>query len=138
MFAVQAEVCGNITGNVSDQISITFYSSEQPALKTMSKLDSIETVGTHTPDTNTEFITSIGLLATALMVCVVVFIIVISVILIRSKAKIEAALQQSASQGETINMEPMYEDITGSLSSSSAISTQDNVAYGHSQIATAR
>jgi flagellar biosynthesis/type III secretory pathway M-ring protein FliF/YscJ len=82
---------------------------------------------------NTEYIISTGLLATALMVCVVVFIIVTSVILIRSKAKIKAALQQSASPGETMNMEPMYEDITRSLPSASDLNTQVNVAYGHTQ-----
>jgi hypothetical protein len=37
-----------------------------------------------------------------------------------------------------MNMEPMYEDITGPLPSQSAITTQDNVAYGHTQAATAR
>jgi hypothetical protein len=63
----------------------------------------------------------------------VVFIIVTSVILIRSKAKIEAALQQSASQGETTGVEPVYEYITGPLPSERAIHVhvQDNVAYGH-------
>ena len=81
--------------------------------------------------TNTEYVISIGLLATVLMVCIVVFIIVTSIILIKSKAKIEAALQQSASPGESIHVEPMYEDITGTVPSESAINTQDNVAYGH-------
>ena len=152
-------VCGNITGNVSDPITITFYASEPPAPTPISNLsstdnvgsynlnptenlnpivnqethnlDSTKTAGTHSLGTIMEYIISIGLLATALMVCVVVFIIVISIILIRSKAKIEAALQQSASLGETIHVEPMYEDITGPLPSESAIDTQDNVAYGH-------
>jgi flagellar biosynthesis/type III secretory pathway M-ring protein FliF/YscJ len=165
IFAVQVVVCGNITGNVSDPISIPVYASEQPAPSSLSprdnpvsynldptktvtsylienqgthNLESTETVGMHSQGINTEFVTSIGLLATALMVCVVVFIIVTSIILIRSKAKIKAALQQSASQGETMNMEPMYEDITAPLPSASAITTQDNVAYGHAQATTAR
>ena len=90
--------------------------------------------------TNTEYVISIGLLATVLMVSIVVFVIVTSIILIRSKAKIEAAVQQSASQGEVIHVEPMYEDITRPIPSESAINTQDNVAYGHghTQMTTAR
>jgi hypothetical protein len=119
--------------------NLTLLSIEN--LETHYNLDySTETVGTHIPGTNTEFVTSIGLLATALMVCVVVFIIVTSVILIRSKAKIKAALQQSASQGETTGVEPVYEYITGSLPSEleSDMNTKDNVAYGHTQAITRR
>jgi hypothetical protein len=163
-FAVQTVVCGNITGNVSDPISITFYASEPPPptpsnvsqtdnpgshnldptenmmypIKNqgMHNLNSTETVRMHSLGTNTEYIISIGLLATAMMVCVVVFIIVTCIILIRNKAKIEAALQQSASQGETINMEPMYEYINGPLPSESDMNTQVNVAYGESDVNT--
>jgi flagellar biosynthesis/type III secretory pathway M-ring protein FliF/YscJ len=108
---------------------IDFLSPESQNVTEYTSLYPIENQGTR----NTEYIISTGLLATALMVCVVVFIIVTSVILIRSKAKIKAALQQSASQGETINMEPMYEDITRSLPSASDLNTQVNVAYGHTQ-----
>ena len=103
-------------------------------------LDSTETRRMDSWGTNTEYVISIGLLATVLMVSIVVFIIVTSIILVRSKAKIEAALQKSASTGETIYVEPMYEDVTGPLPSESAIHTQDNVAYGHghTQMITAR
>ena len=90
----------------------------------------------HSLGTSIEYITSIGLLATALMVCMAIFIIVITIIVKKSNAKLEAALQQSASQEETIHVEPMYEDITGPLPSESAINTQDNVAYGHGHIQT--
>jgi hypothetical protein len=162
-FAVQTVVCGNIVGNASDPINITLYVSEPPAT-TRSPIDNPNldtsyapsttnfsptdnpeshnldpTESMHTPGTNTEHIyTFIGLLATALMVCVVVFIIVTSVILIRSKAKIKTALQQSASPGETTGVEPVYEYITGSLPSESDMNTKDNVAYGHTQATTAR
>jgi hypothetical protein len=78
--------------------------------KENTSLYSIENQGTR----NTEYILSIGLLATALMVCVVVFIIVTSVILIRSKAKIKAALQQSASPGETTVMNLTTPAVTSS------------------------
>ena len=33
-------------------------------------------------------------------------------------------------------MESIYEDVTGSTPSVSAINTQDNVAYGHTQTST--
>jgi hypothetical protein len=132
-FAVQAVVCGNITGSASDPISIHLERSA-PTSSTMSTLDSMETVRTHTPGTNTEYVyTSTGLLATALMVCVVVFIIVTCIILIRSKAKIKAALQQSE---ETTCVEPVYEYITRSLPSESDVNTQVNVAYGESDVNT--
>ena len=114
--------------NCSINKKLTFYPTE---IQESHSLDSTETRGMDSLGTNTEYVISIGLLATALMVCIVIFIIVTSIILIRSKAKIEAALQQSASPGETIHLEPMYEDITGPLPSESVINTQDNVAYGH-------
>ena len=114
--------------NCSINKKLTFYPTE---IQEAYSLDSTETRGMDSLGTNTEYVISIGLLATALMVCIVVFIIVTSIILIKSKAKLEAALQQSASQGESIHVEPMYEDITGPLPSESVINTQDNVAYGH-------
>ena len=123
--------------NVKPSETMSFYPIETQGTH---GLDSTMTRDTHSLSTNTEYIISTGLLATVLIVCIVVFIIVISIILIRSKAKIEATLQQSASPGETIHVEPMYEDITGPLPSESAINTQDNVAYGHghTQMTTAR
>ena len=114
--------------NMKPTETMSFYSIETQGTH---GLDSTETRGMDSWGTNTEYVISIGLLATALMVCIVVFIIVISIILIRSKAKLEAAVQQSASPGETIHVEPIYEDITGPLPSESAIDIQDNVAYGH-------
>ena len=154
-FAVQTVVCGYINGGASDPISITFDASEQPTptlLSNYSPTDNpesysvdptentnlyptenqgtynLETVNMNSLNINIDYIISIGLLATALMVCVVMFI---TIIVIKSKVKSEAALQQSASPGETIHVEPMYEDITGTLPLESAIDTQDNVAYGH-------
>ena len=64
-----------------------------------------------------------------------VFIIVIVIILGRSKAKIKAASQLSNRAEETMHVhdEPVYEDITGQLPSVSVINTQDNAAYGLSR-----
>ena len=123
--------------NVKPTETMSFYPTE---IQGTHGLDSTETRDTDSWGTNTEYVISLGLLATALIVCIVVFKIIIYIILIRSKAKIEATLQQSASPGESIHVEPMYEDITGPLPSESAINTQDNVAYGHghAQITTAR
>ena len=120
---------------VTETLSLSLYPIETQGTHI---LDSTETRGMDSLGTNTKYVyvISIGLLATALMVCIVVFIIVTSIILIRSKAKLEAALQQSASQGETIHVEPMYEDITRPLPSESVINTQDNVAYGYGHVQT--
>ena len=125
--------------NLDPTENMSLYTTEKQGIDNLDST-ATETVGMHSSDTDTRYKTSIGLLATALMVCVVIFIIVISIILIRSKAKLEAALQQSVSPGETIHEEPMYEDITGPMPSESAINTQDNVAYGHghTQTTTAR
>ena len=83
------------------------------------------------------YIASISSLATALIIGIVVFVIVIVVIL-RSKAKIKATLELQLVQlpntaERSIHTESMYEDVTGPLTSVSAINTQDNVAYGHTK-----
>ena len=79
---------------------------------------------------------SISSLATALIVSTVVFITVIVIILIRSKAKIKAAREQSNRTEGTTPDEPMYEDVTEPLSIIRAINTHANVAYGHAQTIT--
>ena len=93
-----------------------------------------EILGIHNSDTNrayTIFISSSSL-ATALIVSVAVSITVIVIILQRSKARIKALeLQLTNTTGRSIHMEPMYEDVTGPVTSVSVINTQDNVAYGH-------
>ena len=77
---------------------------------------------------------TISTLATALIVCVVVFITVTAIILTRSKAKIKTLEVQLINRVErSTHMESTYEDVTVHLSSVSAINTQDNVAYGHKQ-----
>ena len=117
-FAVQTLVCGNIAGNMSDTISIYLYRASTFVLGTTTVYTSIA---------------SISSLATALIISVVVSITVILIILMRSKAKIKAAIEvQPANRAE--RTEPMYEAVTGPLPSVSAINTQDNVAYGHTQI----
>ena len=142
-FALQTSTCGNITGNVSDPVSITFYATDTIRVSTAISCptenhgthnsDTTETVGMHNLDTNTAVYTvSIGSLATALIVSIMVFIIVTLIILRRSKTKIKAASQLSNRAEETMHVhdEPVYEDITGQLSSVSVINTQDNTAYG--------
>ena len=79
-------------------------------------------------------IISFSSLAVALTASVVASVTVIAVILVRSRAKIKA-LELQLTNSST-DMEPMYEEATGPLPSASAISTQDNVAYGHTQILT--
>ena len=117
-FAVQTVVCGNMTGNISDPVIVN--------------------TGTST-DITEVYIVSISFLAAALVVIVVISVIVIVVILIRSKAKNTALeLQLSNRAGRSItHMESMYEDVTGPLPPVSTISTQDNVAYGHTKSSTA-
>ena len=82
-------------------------------------------------DTNTVYLISITSLAIALILSIVVSTTLIG-ILIRSKAKIKAALQLQLTN-RSIRMESMYEDVTGPSPSVSAINTQDNVAYGHTK-----
>ena len=105
-------VCGYITGNISDPIKV----NKDICFAT---------------DTNTVYLISITSLAIALILSIVVSTTVIG-ILIRSKAKIKAALQLQLTN-RSIHMESMYEDITGPSPSVSAINTQDNVAYGHTK-----
>ena len=117
-FAVQTVVCGNITGNISDPVIVN--------------------TGIST-DITEVYIVSISSLATALVVNVVISLIVIVIILRRSKANNTVLeLQLSNRAGKSItHMESMYEDITDPLPPVSTISTQDNVAYGHTKSSTA-
>ena len=98
-FAVQTVVCENITGNFSTHINTNtgiLFSTE----------------------TNNVYIASIGSLTTALIVSITALSTVIVVILARSKAKIEAALDLQATNrtGRSIQMESMYEDPLPSVS----------------------
>ena len=147
-FALQTPVCGNITDNESDPVSITFYATEQTRApigiihptdnEVIHNSDTTEMLGNHNSDTNIVYMISTSSLATALIVSTVVFITVIVIILIRSKAKIKAAREQSnRPEGTThAHNEPMYEDVTGLLPSVNVIDTQANVAYGHAQTIT--
>ena len=116
-FAIQTVVCGNIIGNnISNSVRIILYGAS-----------------TFVWSTTTAYIASISSLATTLIISVVVFITVIVIILIKSKAKFKAASDlQLTNRAE--RTEPMYEDVKRSLPSVGAINTQDNVAYGHTQI----
>ena len=117
-FAIQTVVCGNITGNISDPVTVN--------------------TGIST-DITEVYIVSISSLATALVISVVISIIVIVIILRRSKAKNTALeLQLSNRAGRSItHMESTYEGVTGPLQPTSTISTQDNVAYGYTKTSTA-
>ena len=107
-------VCRNITGNGSDPINIIFNAKEQTG--PTDNQHTTENLRMHNSDTNTAYIISISSLATALTVCVVVFIAVIAVIS-RSKSKTQR------SDG-SIHDEPMYEDVTGPSPSVRTINTQ--------------
>ena len=127
-FAVQAVSCGNIAGNISKLIQIASIDGLQPMENhgTHSS-DVIET--THTPNaaTSIAYIISISFLATALITSTMMFVTAI-VYFRRSKAKINTAL--TSAEGVK-HSEPMYEDVTGPVSSDSVVNTLDNVAYGH-------
>ena len=115
IFAVQTVVCGNISGNFSSPININVYPT-----------DIITAVY---PTDITVYIATISSLATFSVVSIAALLAVI-VILIRSKAKIKAALDQQATDTgvRSTQMESVYED---RLPSVSRINTQDNIAYGH-------
>ena len=129
-FAVQAVFCGNITGNLSDPISVTVYAPEEITVNT-SILYPTEAFGVQTSDIHTVY--TISFLGTALIVSVVASIILIIIILTRYKARIKVLELQLTDVTGSTHMEPMYEDVTSPLPSVSVINTQDNVAYGHMQ-----
>ena len=110
--AIQTVICGNITGNSISINKHIFYPR----------------------DTNTAYIASISSLATFYVVSMSALLIVI-VILMRSKAKIKAALDLQASTRAVSSpqMESMYEEPIPSVS---AIKTRDNIVYGHTKTTT--
>ena len=114
--------CPSIAGNISNPIQVNtdiLYPTENLS----------------TEDTNIGYTISIGSLATALIVSVVIFITVIAVTLIRSKTKIKAAhdLQLTNRIESSTIMESVYEEVIGLSPSASSINTQKNVAYGHAK-----
>ena len=132
-FAVQTVACGNITGQLSNTIKISILS---PTVQTESDNNNIILLGMDNPDTSRVCIISISVLAAALIVSVVVSITVIVIIIARRKAaKTQAGLDlQLANRAEKDrDTDSTYEDVTGPLPSASTISTQDNIAYHHTQ-----
>jgi hypothetical protein len=139
--AVQTVVCGNITGNISDPVSITLYTTESTARTQTDSLhptesqathnsSTTETMGINNSATSQVYIISFSCLATALFVGAVASLIVIAIYFKRSKAKTRAVSVQS----NRAHNEPEYENVSLSpLPSVSAINTQDNVAYGHTR-----
>ena len=114
LFAIQAVVCENITGNTSDPIHI--YSKNL----------------IFESGTDTAYIASIIFLASAVIICIAVFITVIIIVSKRNIAKIIHLANRTE-----IRTDSVYEDVTDPLKVPpvrlSAINTQDNVAYGHAQ-----
>ena len=102
-------VGGSIIGNTSDPLVVSTASAARTCIIPTSSL------------------------AAALVLVVMISITVVVITSVRSKAKIKATLEQPNVAERTIHMDPMYEDVTGPLSSASAIDTKDNVAYGHKQ-----
>ena len=138
-------VCGNITGNVSDPITIIFYATESTQMGTLHPMDNQVTnssditqiVGVHSSATNTVYIISFTSLATALIVGAVLSITVVAIILLkRNQVKTLAVLIHSNREEGTTHDEPMSENVIGPLPSVSTINTQDNVAYGHKRTST--
>ena len=112
-FAIQTVICGNITGNFSNSISIN----------------------THIFYPNTAYVASITFLATFSVISISALLIVIVIISMRSRIKIKAALDsQGTNRAESsTQMESMYEEPIPSVS---AIKTRDNIAYGHTKTTT--
>ena len=103
-----------------------------------------ENQGTNNPnitDTCTEVVhgltvytASISSLATALIVSTVISTTAIAIILKRSKAKIKAATESSSRAEGTTQMESVYEEVTGPVST---IDIHDNIAYSFTKTSTA-
>ena len=141
-------VCGNIAGNISDPLRITFYSTESTVGTPNDSLHSIENQGTHnlsttetiginSSATSQVYIISFSCLATVFFVGAVASLTVIATFLKRSKVKIRTASVQSNRAEEITHNEPVYGNVTPSpLPSVSAINTQDNVAYGNTRTST--
>ena len=141
-------VCGNITGNISDPLHITFYTTESTVRTPTNSLHSTEKQGTHNSSTTETmeinnsatsqvYIISFSCLATALLVGALASLTVMAAFLKRSKAKIRAMSIQSNRAEESTHNAPAYENIMLSPSPSvSAINTLDNVAYGHTRTST--
>ena len=143
-FAIQTVVCGNITGNISDPITIDFCPTKSTLQTPTNILSPTENLGIQTSDTTeiigmqnldkdtAVYIISILSLAAALIATVVVFIPVLVVILKRSKPCKTTALFVQSNRAECTKYdEPIYENITDPLPFVSVIHTQDNVAYDH-------
>ena len=136
-------VCGNITGNISNPIRITFYATE-PVRESTDIPHPTENQGINNPnitDTCTEvvhsstvYMASISSLATALILSIVISTTVIAMILKRSKAKIKAVIESSSRAEGTTQMESVYEEVIGPIS---AIDTHDNIAYSLTETSTA-
>ena len=146
-FAIQTVVCGTITGNISDPISITFYATEPPVRTLMGSLHPTENQGTHdlstvktmginNSATSKVYIISFSSLATALVVGAVVLSIVVIAILKRNKAKTTAVFIPSNRAEGTSHDEPVYKNVPVPLPSVSIVNTQDNVAYGCTRTST--
>ena len=116
-FAIQTVLCETLIGNKSDPVIVT----------TTRLLDRINV----DMSTNTAYLATISSLVVALITSAVVFTTAIVIILQRNKTKIKE-LQPTHREASSSHMESLYED---PLPSVSAISTKENVAYGHAKTA---
>ena len=147
-FAVQTVVCGSITGNISDPINITLYTTESTVRTPTGSLhptenqgtcnsNTTESMGMNNSATSQVYIIFFSCIATALFAGVVASATVIVIFLKRSKAKIRAVYVQSNRAERTTYNEPAYGNVIPSpLPSVSAINTHDNVAYGCAKTST--
>ena len=119
IFAIQTVLCGTLIGNESDPVIVHTETSQERINVDMS--------------INTAYLATISSLVVAMITSVVIFTTAIVIILQRSKAKIKE-LQPPHREESSTHMEAMYED---PLPSVSAISTKENVAYGHAKTSTA-
>ena len=120
-FAVQTVLCESVMGNVSDTFRVYGHTTMPQERNNMDIC------------TNTAYLATISSLVVALITSVVVLVTAIIIILQRSKAKIKE-LQTPHREASSAHMEAMYED---PLPSVTAISTKENVAYGHAKTSTA-
>ena len=143
ILAAQTIACGNIIGNISDPVRIIFRANglirtpkdnQHPAENRSTQTsDSIVTVSMCNSDTNTvTYVIPISFLMTALIVSIVVSLTLI-VIILRSKAKINAALESLIRTEETTQTMNQRMKMSLEFHFQIVLNTQDNVAYHQTQ-----
>ena len=123
-FAVQTVVREDVTGKMSDSISIVVKNTSSPHSEIPEN-----------SSTDTIRMASVGFLVTSLVICVIVSTTVIVIVLNMNKAKIKAVfndlrLKNGATIAHGSRDESMYDDVTDSALRApvSAFNTRKNVA----------